>query len=410
MTTIFVAYRICEMLSSSRSYIAFSVFSVLLVACQPKTEKVNATPRFHDVPGKTAIMPLAYQDTTLPQYERMIERLDSFYKVQVRGGFNGSVLIGHEGKIVYERYFGHARKEGSVPLQSNSSTQLASISKTFTGAATLYLHQHNYLNINDPVSNYLSGFPYKDITVKMLLNHRSGLPDYQKWDKRYVPNANAPMSNAQMLNILVRHKPALESRPDTRFKYCNTNYALLANIIEKVTEMKYEDFMQRYMFEPLGMNNTFVYRSPQTLPANASGNYKYNWVRWDNNFADGVVGDKGIYSTVQDMYRWDQSFYEGKLLTNETIELSYGPCSFEKPGVKNYGLGWRLLCYPSGNKVIYHNGWWHGSNTVFYRFIKDNLTFIVLGNRYNTGIYRQAKVLYSIVKNVPVGSDFDDEG
>jgi CubicO group peptidase (beta-lactamase class C family) len=157
------------------------------------------------------------------------------------------------------------------------------------------------------------------------------------------------------------------------------------------------------------MTNTYVYTPFKPWPANAAQTYKYNWQRWPFGFADGVVGDKNVYSTVRDMYRWDQSFYQGKLLNNQTLELAYGPCSFEKPGVKNYGLGWRMLCFPSGNKIIYHNGWWHGNNTVFYRFIKENMTIIVLGNKYNGGIYKQAKVLYSIVKNVPVDEGFDGE-
>jgi len=410
MTSIFATYRISEMLSSSRSYIAFTFFSFLLIACQPKTEHVNANPRFKDEPGKYTSAPLIYEDTSLPQYRRIITRLDSFYRIQVRAGFNGSVLIGQQGKIIYERYFGVARRDVASPLAPNTASQLASVSKTFTGAATLYLHQHNYLNIDDPVASYLPEFPYKDITIKMLLNHRSGLPDYQKWDKRYVRNEQVPITNDDVLQVFARYKPALESRPNTRFKYCNSNYAILASIIAKVTDMSYDDFMQQYIFQPLGMTNTFVHHTPNPLPENATYNYKYNWVRWDNNFADGVVGDKGIYSTVRDMYRWDQSFYQGKLLNNETLELAYGPCSFEKAGVKNYGLGWRMLCYPSGNKIIYHNGWWHGNNTAFYRFIKENLTFIVLGNKYNNGIYRQAKVLYSIVKNIPVAEGFDEEG
>ena len=177
----FAAYLFFRMLSSTRSYIIFFFFSFLLVACQSKPEPVKASPRFHDQPEKYAVNELVYEDTTLPEYKRMIARLDSFYKVQVRHGFNGSVLIGHEGKIIYERYFGLARKESKMPLGPYVGSQLASTSKTFTGAAILYLHQHNYLNINDPVQNYLPSFPYKGITVKMLLDHRSGLPDYQKW-------------------------------------------------------------------------------------------------------------------------------------------------------------------------------------------------------------------------------------
>jgi len=393
-----------------RFYITSIILSVFFVACQPKTETAQAGPRFHDQPNnKPVFAPLAYADTNAPENRRIIERLDSFYRAQVRGGFNGSVLIGQNGKVLYERYFGMARREHRLPLGPDIASQLASTSKTFTGAAIMYLHQHNYLNVNDPVKNYLPSFPYPEITIQMLLCHRSGLPDYQKWDRPLIVNQNVPISNEQVLQIFATRRPRLESRPNTRFKYCNSNYAILASVIEHVTEMKYKDFMREYIFEPLGMNNTFVYDYTAGLPANTTQTYRYNWTVWPNTFADGVAGDKGIYSTVQDMYRWDQSFYQHKLLNKETIEESYKARSFERAGVKNYGLGWRMLDLNNGNKVIYHNGWWHGNNTAFYRFVRENLTFIVLGNKYNEGIYRQPKVLYSIVKNVPVSEGFDAE-
>jgi CubicO group peptidase (beta-lactamase class C family) len=174
--------------------------------------------------------------------------------------------------------------------------------------------------------------------------------------------------------------------------------------------MEYEDFVQQYIFTPVGMNNTFVYE-PGKEPTKGTRtiSYKYNWTREPDMFADGVHGDKGIYSTVEDMYRWDQSLYGHTLLSDTTLSLSYQPCSFEKQGIKNYGLGWRMLCYPTGNQIIFHNGWWHGNNTVFYRFIKENMTFIVLGNKYNNWIYKQAKVLFSIVKGLPEVADFDEE-
>ena len=203
---------------------------------------------------------------------------------------------------------------------------------------------------------------------------------------------------------MAAHVPHLEFRPNSRFKYCNTNFAVLARLVERVTEMNFYDFMSRYVFQPLGMNSTFVYNPQKGLPQNAAISYKRNWWREPDMFADGVYGDKGIYSTVEDMYRWDQSFYQNKLLSNETMELAYGPCSFERPGVKNYGLGWRMLCYPDGYKIIYHNGWWHGNNTCFYRFIKDNFTVIVLGNKYNNGIYRQPQALYNIVNGTAADS------
>jgi CubicO group peptidase (beta-lactamase class C family) len=167
--------------------------------------------------------------------------------------------------------------------------------------------------------------------------------------------------------------------------------------------------MKAYFFKPLGMNHTFVYEASKGYPAGTALSYKPSWVKEPDMYADGIYGDKGIYSTVQDMYRWDQSFYQNKLLANETMELAYGPCSFERPGKKNYGLGWRMLCFPDGKKIIYHNGWWHGNNTVFYRFIQENLTIIILGNKYNSGIYRQAKVVYALTKGIPVAADFDGE-
>ena len=394
----------------TRTYITTTIVSIFFIACQTKSDNAKAYPpaKMYDSPKKAGVSELSY-DTTSDESQRVIASLDSFYRVQVRHGFNGSVLIGQNGNIIYERYFGYANREGKQKLRPNSSSQLASTSKTFTSAAVLYLHESKYLDINDPVTKYLKGFPYAGVTIKMLLDHRSGLPDYLKFTGRYKKDTRTPITSDDVVEMMMRHRPPAESRPNTRFKYCNTNFVVLARIIEEVTEMPYATFMHNYFFEPLGMKNTFVYDPAMGLPSNAAISYKATWQREPDMFADGVNGDKGIYSTVRDMYRWDQSFYDKTILSNETIEMAYGPCSFERAGIKNYGLGWRMLCYPNGNKIVYHNGWWHGNNTVFYRFIQENMTIIVLGNKYNSGIYRQAPVLYSIVKGKPVGSGFDDD-
>lgn len=391
----------------------FSYFIILFctfTACQPKSESAHARTRLFDKSkDKSLFVSVSYCDTNSAENRRIIERLDSFYRIQIHKGFNGSVLIGKSGKVLYERYFGYARREHGMQLSSDIASQLASTSKTFTGAAIMYLHQHNYLNIDDPVSTYLSNFPYPNITLRMLLSHRSGLSDYQRWGKPYITNQFSILNNDELVKIFINKKPPLESRPGTRFTYCNSNYALLACIVEKVTEMKFRDFMREYIFEPLGMAHTFVYDYSFAMPSNTAQTYRYNWALWPLSFADGVVGDKNVFSTTEDMFRWDQSFYLNKLLNSEILEEAYMPCSFERPGIKNYGLGWRMLCFPNGNKVIYHNGWWHGNNTAFYRIIKENLTFIVLGNKFNEGIYQQPKVLYSIVKNVPVADGFEGD-
>lgn len=384
---------------------------IFFIACRSNSDHVSARTNssgFHENPLKALPMPLIF-DTLSPQTREITQQLDRFYATQVKAGFNGSVLIGYQGRIVYERHFGYANREARIPLDHNSSGQLASVSKTFTGAAVLYLYEHKYLDLNEPVQKYLPDFPYPNITVRMLLNHRSGLADYAHWYLAHTDDFSTPITNHIMLAQMAKYKPALEFKPNTRFKYCNTNYALLALIIEQVTEMPFPDFMNKYVFQPLGMEHTFVFDPKAGLPSYATISYDRNWKREQVMFADGVYGDKSIYSTAEDMYRWDQSFYQTRLLSNETIEMAYGPCSFEKPGIKNYGLGWRMLCFPNGNKVIYHNGWWHGNNTSFYRFIKENLTIVVLGNRFNNGIYRQAPKIFSILKGAPVQKGFDAE-
>lgn len=391
----------------TRALIASTIFSFILLSCN--NEPAVAYPPKKIDNSKRAMSSALRYDTTSAESRYLIARLDSFYKIQAARGFNGSVLIGLKGNVIYERYFGYANRETQLRLQPNSSSQLASTSKTFTSAAILYMYENKMLDINEPVSAYLKGFPYPGVTIKTLLNHRSGLPDYLKFTAKYKKDTKTPITSDDVIDMMIKYRPAPESKPDTRFRYCNTNFVVLARIIEEVSEMPYANFMQTYIFDPLGMKNTFVYNPWDGLPTNAAISYKATWQREPDMFADGVNGDKGIYSTVRDMYRWDQSFYDNTLLSDKTIDLAYGPCSFERAGVKNYGLGWRMLCYPNGNKIVFHNGWWHGNNTVFYRCINDDLTIIVLGNKYNQSIYRQAGAVYTIVKGKAIGEGEEGE-
>jgi CubicO group peptidase (beta-lactamase class C family) len=392
--------------------IAIIFLSIFLLACHSDTQQVSARTNsaIKDFPVTPPPPPEPLQyDTTSAQNRDLIRKLDNYYQAQARMGFSGGVLVGHRGKVIYERYFGYSNREHRIQLAANSSSQLASISKTFTGTAVLYLHEHKYLNIDYPVNYYIKEFPYQNISIRMLLNHRSGLPDYTKWVPVYNKDTKTPITNETVIALMAKHKPRLEFKPNTRFKYSNSNYAILASVIERAAGMNYREFMAKHIFQPLGMEHTFVYNPSKTLPMDAAISYNYKWQREPDMFADGVYGDKGIYSTPSDMYRWDQSFYTNKLLSPATIELAYTPYSFEKKGIKNYGLGWRMLCYPNGAKVVYHNGWWHGNNTSFYRLIQENMTIVILGNKYNKGIYRQAQSIYNMVK-AGENKGFDTEG
>lgn len=341
---------------------------------------------------------LPFRDTHSPQAKLMIQALDSFYQKKVAGGFNGSVLVGYKGQILYERYLGVANRATGLPLSRSTASQLASTSKPFTAVAVLWLAQQGYLKLDAEVNTILKDFPYEGITVRMLLNHRSGLQNYTSMGLNYWRRNDKIMYNEDLLQMYKKHKPRLRRTPGTKFEYCNTNYAFLARIVEEVSQMSFARFMKTFIFEPLGMKNTFVYDPLDNMPTNRAISYKANWAIDGDMFADGVYGDKGIYSTVQDMYKWDQSFYQHILLKPSMLQQSYQAYSPDMGTNRNYGLGWRMLNSQSDNKIIFHNGWWHGNNTVFYRFIKDNFTIIVLGNRYNKGIYGHVKPIYDIVK------------
>lgn len=371
-------------------YITFLLFANLSCFSNGKNASVavEGEPRF----GKAKI---EYTDTNSALAQLMIYRLDTFYKRQVKMGFNGSVLVGYQGKIIYERYFGLSQKESGAMWTPETQSQLASTSKPFTAGAILLLKDKGLLELDDLVQKYLPSFPYADITIRMLLNHRSGLPDYI----RFLPKpTNKLFSNNQdIVDYLATKKPKQSFVTNTNFRYSNTNYALLASIVENVSGLKFDYFMRRFIFHPLGMDCTFVVDPEKEKECTSSFCYTANWLISPDMHHDGVVGDKGVYSSVRDLYKWDQSLYTGKLIKLSSLKEAYKPNSFEKSGIKNYGLGWRMLNYSDGVNIIYHNGWWHGNNTCFYRFIQDNFTIIVLGNKFNKNIYRQPQQIYNIV-------------
>lgn len=370
------------------------------VSCGAKQAAPDNVPKF----GKVK---LEYTDTTAPAYKLMIYKLDTFYQNQIKAGFNGSVLIGYKGKILYERYFGVSQKESGALWSQETQSQLASTSKTLTSGAILLLKDKGLLQFDDPVVKYLPTFPYADITIRMLLNHRSGLPDYIKFAAK--PKDKKYLSNDDVVQIFATQKPSLQFTPNTRFTYCNSNYALLASVVESISGMKFDYFMKRFVFGPLDMTNTFVLDPNKERVCTAAFCYNYKWSLEPDMHLDGVWGDKGTYSNVRDLYKWDQALYNGKLIKKTTLQEAYKPYSFEKPGVKNYGLGWRMLNYPDGMKIVYHNGWWHGNNTCFYRFIDDNFTVIILGNRFNKNIYRQPQKIYSLVMGEQLNGE-ENEG
>jgi CubicO group peptidase (beta-lactamase class C family) len=340
------------------------------------------------------------------QYFRTLDRF--FDSMLIRRGFNGSILVAKEGEVLYEKYEGYRDLRLKDQLTDTTSFHLASTSKPFTAMAILRLVQENKLTTDDSLSHFFPGLPYPGITVKMLLNHRSGLPNYvnfmgdaKKWDTRIT------VTNEMMLDFLYTKKPQRDFAPDTRFTYSNTNYVLLAMIIEKVSGRPFADYMKTYLFDPLRMKHTYVCTLDKDSLATRS--FKANGAIWDNDHLEGTYGDKNIYSTARDMLKWDQALYSGVFIRQSLLDSAFTPYSFERPGIHNYGLGWRMLLIPNGKKVIYHFGRWHGFTPAFARLTDEKVTIIILGNKFNRNIYNAAHLAYDLFGNYQQQRNDDKE-
>jgi CubicO group peptidase (beta-lactamase class C family) len=322
-------------------------------------------------------------------------------------GFNGGLIVAHNGVVVYEKYSGFKdprRRKDSV--NAHTAFHLASVSKTFTAMAILKLWQDGKLDIHDDISKYLSGFP-PGITIKNLLSQRSGLRNYvhfmdqSGWDKRKY------LTNTDLLQYIIQHHDqVVYTTAGRHFEYSNTNYAFLALIIEKVSGETYNEFITKSFFQPLQMNDSYVYSIQDTNRFTRS--YKIGGRLYPMEYLDLVYGDKNIYSTPEDMLKWDAALRGGVMFKQSTLDSAYAPYSLEKPGKRNYGLGWRMIVYPDGKKLIYHNGWWHGNRTVFIRMMEEDATIIALCNNDNKRVYA-AKKLCDVFGNYQQGRENFDE-
>ncbi len=361
----------------------------LIVLCACSGKKKDKDPIVAITPADSLSNAQKLSPAEFSAYQRAVRQFyDSAFR---KGRFNGSILVAKNGEIIFEEYngFRHPRvkKDSITP---NTSFHLASVSKTFTAMAALKLAEEGRLNINDTISKYLDSFPVPGVTIKTLMNHRSGLPNYVHYMEELGWDKKQPVTNQAVLDFIVnRHKEIQIGRPDRRFSYSNTNYALLALVIEKVSGMSFAQYMKMAFFDPLDMKDTYVFTmadSARSLPS-----YFNNGRQYAFDFLDQVYGDKNIYSTARDLLKWDQALQNG-LFSKQTIDAAYTPYSFEKPGINNYGLGWRMFVLKNGKKFIYHNGWWHGYRTAFYRLVEENVTIIALSNNDYKRVYSAKKI------------------
>ena len=313
-------------------------------------------------------------------------KIDSFFTARHRRGlFNGAVLFAEKGRLIYSNAFGYGNFKKKYPLEVNTSFQLASLTKPLTSCAVLMLVESGQIDLDDDIRKYFPAFPYKNVTIRLLLTHRSGLPDYMYFADRLWKSRRIFIYNEDVIDLMTLYKPYRYYKPDRRYNYSNTNYAILASLIEKVSGMTFAEYLKHNIFDPLGMKNSFVYSKDKIKAATGEKiaiGYDNPRRRSENSYLNGIVGDKGIYSSVEDFFRWDQAIHQGDLISLFNLEAAFTPAHRDLRDYDNYGFGWRINLN-NGNKIVFHSGWWKGFKTYYIRKIKEQKTIIILTNTAN---------------------------
>lgn len=369
------------MFSKAYFFVIFLIFSSVFFSC-----KRFASEYLLRKTQLTSIDSLLWYDSLFAE-EKFI--LDTLIEGRFsRGAFNGNILCALDGKIFYERSLGYCNIFSHDSLKCTNSFQLASVSKPFTSTAILQLCEQGKIKLSDTVERFFPDFPYKGITIKMLLCHRSGLPDYIKFtDKYYKNELPRYLDNDSLMSLMKFLKPRMLAKPDQKYEYSNTGYMVLASIVEKVTGDKFGDYLKTHIFFPCKMNNTYLYDlKNKNLDTNSVIAFEDD-EEVNDHYHNGVVGDKGVYSTVEDLLLFDQCLKKGSILSKQWQDSAYTKEVPEWDGDQNYGLGWRLRDGFDNEQIIYHSGWWKGFRSLFIRDMTRGLTIIIFDNVRNNGFF-----------------------
>ncbi len=333
-----------------------------------------------------------------PQIEDLYYRIKSkgsshklesiFQNLRSTYGFNGVVLITEHNHVIYKKAFGYSDLASRDSLKVSSQFQLASVSKQFTSMAIMMLKERGFLSYEDKVTRFYPKFPYPNVTIRQLLTHRAGLADYRWFIDPYWLNKDKPISNQEMMRMFSKFKPEPYFSPNSQHSYSNTGYAVLAAIVEKISGVTFSTFMKKAVFEPLGMNHSLIYSKCENanLPGNVCGYERNGSWKAPNDCFNGITGDKNVFSTVEDLFIWDQALYSNKLVKQETLAEAFKEGSPELHGLRNYGFGWRINKQNPEKQIVYHSGWWRGFRTFFMRNLTDHNAIIVLTNTVNYSI------------------------
>jgi CubicO group peptidase (beta-lactamase class C family) len=329
-----------------------------------------------------------------------LEKTDAWLKqMHEKNKFNGGVLLIKNGEVIFKKTYGYTDHTRSKKLTSSSAFRLASVSKQFTAAGIMVLKEQGKLDFDDSITEYFPELPYQGATIRQLLNHTSGIPDaYMDFPMKFKEEIGEELQISEVVSLLAKANLPFEAKPNERFQYSNTGYVLLAAIIERISSNSFEEFMRRELFKPLGMKNTRVWNlvSPETTFENKTGsfdNFLGAITELPPTVFDGLSGDGGIFSSLDDFIIWNQFWTENALFSKETMQEA-----FKKPILTNgvesdYGFGWTVT--PNGG--VWHNGSWLGARTLIARNEGSKNCMVILDNSSSQHVDDMGQQLASVL-------------
>lgn len=318
----------------------------------------------------------------------------------VHPGFNGVVLVAEKGRPLVHKAIGYRDFESKALLDTGSVFELASVSKQFTSMIIMMLKEKGKLSYDDPIEKYIPGLPYQGISIRHLLHHTSGLPDYMAvmdahWNKLRVAG------NAEILEYLIQYHPEKRFEPGEKYEYSNTGYVLLASIAEAASGKNFVTLCREQIFRPLAMTSTDI-RTPEEKKSVANFAQGYIFVPDRQRYvpADSFpssnyivwlgrrMGPGRISATASDLLRWDRALYTEQLVKRETLEEAFTPALLNNRTVSSYGFGWSIRTDSILGRVVYHTGSNPGYSTIIIRYTESDKTIILLCNNSYSGFQK----------------------
>lgn len=321
-----------------------------------------------------------------------------------KGLSTGNILVYEKGEIVFQSSNGLRTIDPIDSLTLNSQFRLASVSKQFTSVAVMKLKQEGKLDYDQKVSSILNDFPHDNITIKHLLQHTSGIADYIKIiSQNYVPQNSTKrdiLGNNEILDIFYNSNPKLKFKPGEKYEYSNTGYLVLASIVEEVSKQHFREFLKENIFDPLNMNNTLLYSYKEgydsDIPNRVFGyslneekdGYELN----DYHVVNDVRGDGGIYSTINDLFKWNMALLDYKVVPKKLLDEAWRVGTLNNGEDFGYGYGW-VIGDSSKPKSVFHSGGWVGFVTYLYNEIDTKSGYVILTND-------SSRVLVDIINSI----------